>query len=52
MEIYSVFLNNNEVEQTTTVVWLIKLIDQSLLFLPNGLTPQNFYFFFIKEKIT
>ena len=49
--LFYVPLNNKEIEQTTTAVWLIKLIDQSLLFFPNGLTPKKFDFFFIKEKI-
>ena len=43
-------LNNKEIEQTTTAVWLIKLIDQSLLFFLNGLKPKNFNFFFIQKK--
>ena len=49
--LFYVLLNNKKTEQTTTAIWLIKLIDQLLLFIPNGLTPKNLDFFFIKEKI-
>ena len=49
--LFYVLLNNKKTEQTTTAIWLIKLIDQSLLFIPNGLTPKTLDFFFIEEKI-
>ena len=49
--LFYVLLNNKKTEQTTTAIWLIKLIDQSLLFIPDGLTPKNLDLFFIKEKI-